>query len=163
MNTIKKEKGFTIIEVVLVLAIAGLIFLMVFIALPSLQKSQRDGQRRTDVARVVTKVTDYSNNNRGGIPTSLITQSGSPSRSFVQRYLGGTNATTSGTEYLDPVTGTGYVFLTPGTSPTQVGQVGYAPGSICGTDGAFTSGSARQYALAIFLESSSAPYCVDSR
>ncbi|MBQ3261101.1 type II secretion system protein, partial [Candidatus Saccharibacteria bacterium] len=28
------KKGFTIIEVVLVLAIAGLIFLMVFIALP---------------------------------------------------------------------------------------------------------------------------------
>ncbi|MBP6924997.1 type II secretion system protein [Candidatus Saccharibacteria bacterium] len=30
------KKGFTIIEVVLVLAIAGLIFLMVFIALPAL-------------------------------------------------------------------------------------------------------------------------------
>ncbi|OYX35483.1 hypothetical protein B7Z00_05080, partial [Candidatus Saccharibacteria bacterium 32-50-10] len=31
-----KQKGFTIIEVVLVLAIAALIFLMVFIALPAL-------------------------------------------------------------------------------------------------------------------------------
>ena len=36
------KKGFTIIEVVLVLAIAGLIFAMVFIALPALQRSQRD-------------------------------------------------------------------------------------------------------------------------
>ena len=35
-------KGLTIIEVVLVLAIAGLIFLMVFIALPALQRNQRD-------------------------------------------------------------------------------------------------------------------------
>ena len=43
MNVTKqKEKGFTIIEVVLVLAIAGLIFLMVFIALPQLQRSQRN-------------------------------------------------------------------------------------------------------------------------
>ena len=33
----RRNKGFTIIEVVLVLAIAGLVFLMVFIALPSLQ------------------------------------------------------------------------------------------------------------------------------
>lgn len=33
------KKGFTIIEVVLVLAIAGLIFLMVFLALPALQRS----------------------------------------------------------------------------------------------------------------------------
>ena len=38
----KNKKGFTIIEVVLVLAIAGLIFLMVFIALPALQRSQRN-------------------------------------------------------------------------------------------------------------------------
>ena len=37
-----KDRGFTIIEVVLVLAIAALIFLMVFIALPALQASQRD-------------------------------------------------------------------------------------------------------------------------
>ena len=36
----KKNKGFTIIEVVLVLAIAGLIFAMVFIALPSMQRGR---------------------------------------------------------------------------------------------------------------------------
>ena len=43
------NKGFTIIEVVLVLAIAGLIFLMVFIALPALQRNQRDTQRKTSL------------------------------------------------------------------------------------------------------------------
>lgn len=48
------KKGFTIIEVVLVLAIAGLIFLMVFLALPVLQRSQRDTQRKQDVAMVAT-------------------------------------------------------------------------------------------------------------
>jgi prepilin-type N-terminal cleavage/methylation domain-containing protein len=44
MKSINKPKahGFTIIEVVLVLAIAGLIFLIVFLALPALQRSQRD-------------------------------------------------------------------------------------------------------------------------
>ena len=41
-NSSSQAVGFTIIEVVLVLAIAGLIFLMVFIALPVLQRSQRD-------------------------------------------------------------------------------------------------------------------------
>ena len=44
----KFNKGFTIIEVVLVLAIAGLIFLMVFIALPALQSSQRNTQREQE-------------------------------------------------------------------------------------------------------------------
>ena len=42
MITQHNKKGFTIIEVVLVLAIAGLIFLMVFVALPALQRGQRD-------------------------------------------------------------------------------------------------------------------------
>ena len=42
LYTLKNKKGFTIIEVVLVLAVAGLIFLMVFLALPALQRAQRD-------------------------------------------------------------------------------------------------------------------------
>ena len=58
-----KEKGFTIIEVVLVLAIAGLIFLMVFVALPALQRSQRDTQRRNDMTRVDTALANYQTNN----------------------------------------------------------------------------------------------------
>ena len=52
MKKHKLYKGFTIIEVVLVLAIAGLIFLMVFLALPALQRSQRDTQRKNDMARL---------------------------------------------------------------------------------------------------------------
>ena len=59
------KKGFTIIEVVLVLAIAGLIFLMVFVALPALQRSQRDTARRNDLARVDTSLVQYQTNNQG--------------------------------------------------------------------------------------------------
>lgn len=56
------KEGFTIIEVVLVLAIAGLIFLMVFVALPALQRSQRDTQRRQDMSRVDTSLGQYQTN-----------------------------------------------------------------------------------------------------
>jgi len=63
MKKQSNKKGFTIIEVVLVLAIAGLIFLMVFVALPALQRSQRDTQRRNDMARVDTALTNYQTNN----------------------------------------------------------------------------------------------------
>ena len=41
-KNLKQRGGFTIIEVVLVLAIAGLIMIMVFVALPSMQKAQRN-------------------------------------------------------------------------------------------------------------------------
>ena len=64
-----KDKGFTIIEVVLVLAIAGLIFLTVFLALPALQKSQRDNARRQDVGNVVAALQAYLSDNNA-VPVS---------------------------------------------------------------------------------------------
>jgi prepilin-type N-terminal cleavage/methylation domain-containing protein len=45
-KNLKFKQGFTIIEVVLVLAIAGLIFLAIFITLPALQRAQRDQARK---------------------------------------------------------------------------------------------------------------------
>ena len=68
-NSTKTKRGFTIIEVVLVLAIAGLIFMMVFIALPALQRSQRDTQRKNDMSRLVTQIINYQSNNRGALPS----------------------------------------------------------------------------------------------
>ena len=66
---IKNKKGFTIIEVVLVLGIAGLIFLMVFIALPALQRNRRDTQRTSDISRLAAALTNYQSNNSGAIPS----------------------------------------------------------------------------------------------
>ena len=58
------KKGFTIIEGVLVLAIAGLIFAMVFIALPALQRSQRDHSRENDASVVAAAITKWNSANR---------------------------------------------------------------------------------------------------
>ncbi|MBQ9017697.1 type II secretion system protein [Candidatus Saccharibacteria bacterium] len=68
-NNIKTKKGFTIIEVVLVLAVAGLIFMMVFLALPALQRSQKDTQRRDQLSGLVTQIIQYQANNRNKLPT----------------------------------------------------------------------------------------------
>ena len=73
----KNKKGFTIIEVVLVLAIAGLIFLMVFIALPALQRSQRNTRRRSDMSRFVAAVTEYQAGNDNKLPFIGAQSSGS--------------------------------------------------------------------------------------
>ena len=64
-----KLRGFTIIEVALVIAIAGLIFLMVFVALPGLRASQRDAERREDITSMLESVKKYQTNNRGALPT----------------------------------------------------------------------------------------------
>jgi prepilin-type N-terminal cleavage/methylation domain-containing protein len=67
---LNKQSGFTIIEVVLVLAIAGLIFLIVFLALPQLQRSRRDTQRRNDASRVLAAMENFSTNNGGSTATN---------------------------------------------------------------------------------------------
>ena len=96
-ENIKHKKGFTIIEVVLVLAIAGLIFLMVFIALPALQRGQRNTEREEHLSRFLTAVTDYAGNNSGRIPFD-----GGNINQFVIRYIDGTCKTDA--NFTAPVT-----------------------------------------------------------
>lgn len=96
---IKAKKGFTIIEVVLVLAIAGLIFLMVFVALPALQRSQRDTQRRNDMSRFISQLSQYQANNSGKVPID----NADAWDEFVDEYL-----RVGGDSFKDP-SGTNYV------------------------------------------------------
>lgn len=109
-TTMKKQEGFTIIEVVLVLAIAALIMLMVFVALPALQRSQRDQQREQDVSRLSAAITQHKSRNNGNIPGTT----GQPSWSdfFSTNMKGSTN------EFNDP-TGDSYTADTSLNSSKQ--------------------------------------------
>lgn len=62
----KTEKGFTIIEVALVLAIGALIFLVVFLAVPALQRNQRNDARKRDISNIVEAIHDYNANHPTG-------------------------------------------------------------------------------------------------
>jgi prepilin-type N-terminal cleavage/methylation domain-containing protein len=65
-----ESKGFTIIEVMIVLAIAGLILLIVFLAVPALQRTARNTQRKNDVSAVAAAVANFESNNGGSLPTA---------------------------------------------------------------------------------------------
>ena len=114
------NKGFTIIEVVLVLAIAGLIFLMVFIALPALQRNQRDTQRKNDLATFASALQNYAANNRGRYPSTsgstggLVTSSNAPEVfQFATQYLDwpGHGQAREDKGFVDPSTSKGYAVL----------------------------------------------------
>ncbi|HUD03734.1 MAG TPA: type II secretion system protein [Patescibacteria group bacterium] len=64
----KNKSGFTIIEVLIVLAIAGLIMLIVFLAVPALQRNSRNTQRKNDIASLLSAVSEYSTNHSGTYP-----------------------------------------------------------------------------------------------
>lgn len=67
MNTKIRNKleGFTIIEVMIVLAIAGLIMLIVFLAIPALQRNSKNTQYRSEAANITSAVQEYITNNNG--------------------------------------------------------------------------------------------------
>lgn len=147
----KNTSGFTIIEVVLVLAIAGLIFLAVFIALPALQRGQRDTQRRSDAGTFMSQLQSYSTNNNGKVPS---TSDGLTT--FVSNYLR-KGATTDNPMFVDPKTGVNYTVSWAADEATAnaatVGQVRYLYKGTCnGSETAAAGTNTRQAAVVVGLE-----------
>jgi len=63
-----KAKGFTIVEVLFVLAIGGLILTMVFLAIPAINRWNNNSKRKADVSAILQAVSDYRLQNMGGYP-----------------------------------------------------------------------------------------------
>jgi len=157
MNKRLRQKGFTIIEVVLVLAIAGLIFLMVFIALPALQRTQRDTQRKNDMGRVETALSSYQSNNRNALPPA----SDAGWAKFMADYL-----IVGNDSFQDPSFGSyifkykGTVYTTPTDPISNSGEVWVFGSATCNGEDV-QAGSSREVAIAIKLEGGGV-YCVNN-
>lgn len=177
--------GFTIIEVILVLAIAGLIFLMVFIALPTLNRSQRDSQRQRDMGTVANAITRFQQNNNGKLPTTpskvdatesdalpecsnTSTSTAKVAQCFIRNYLNSANATVN--EFHDP---TGWYYgitfdtLTNGDTEIDAGE--YEDHMIyvyehakCNGEVAEYSPNSRDYVVMYKFEGSGS-YCQDNQ
>ena len=178
-NNIKTKNGFTIIEVVLVLAIAGLIFLMVFIALPALQRSQRNTQRRDDYSMLVTAVNSYMASNNGKL-NNLAQKQSDKNVLSASRWINSSGQDPNGNDYRVEAWMEG-AWLTnnpnPGASPTKAFESVNAenPGSLVyiiikancnGVDGngdpyPETDSSNRAFAVYGYLEGGSV-FCQDS-
>ncbi len=110
-NCKSKQDGFTLVEVALVLGIAGLIFLMMFIALPALQRQERDTEREEDITHLLTEIKHYQTNNRGALPGLVSTEDNPISydssseiepiswKGFYRDYLGGSFVDPGGDSY----------------------------------------------------------------
>lgn len=106
MNKLNTKKAFTIIEVVLVLAVAGLILLAVLIAIPAMNRSKRNQIRRDDMARFMKAIVSYQSSHSGKPPIYFdpdgVTYNGGPCTEgerlgkqcyrinsvFIEKYLG---------------------------------------------------------------------------
>ncbi len=147
-----KQKGFTIIEVVLVLAIAALIFLMVFIALPALQRNQRDQARRTVMGKVASAVTTYQSNRRGQQPTT-----GAQLAPYADGTVSGSDGLLENSSYTLKVNAYA-AGNTQGAAAKDTIQV--YTGAKCDANGEFaTAGTTKQAAVLIGLENGNSIVC----
>lgn len=149
-----KEKGFTIIEVVLVLAIAALIFLMVFIAFPALQRNQKDQDRKVFVGKVVSALATYQSTNRGANPASAADLA-----PFVDgESVDGKVMLANAYELIIEDIPTGGAETTGGADK---GTIQVYKGAQCGGSGnkAIPSDSSRQAAVIVQLENGNAFFC----
>ena len=151
----KRQEGFTIIEVLIVLAIAGLIMLVVFLAVPNLQRSQRNNARKASVERIATAASNFVANNNGTLPTtsanvtSIISDAGT-----LSQYPGFAVAATLATAAANSLSLVAAGAGTP--AALSVDGMQLVTGGKCGASGAATNAgaSARNMALQYVQETS---------
>lgn len=107
------KKGFTIIEVLIVLAIAGLIMVVVFLAVPALQRNQRNTSRKTEANNILSAVSEVQGNKNGNAITT------------------GDEATITGNVKLSQYTATNVKVVTVTTTEPTKDTVYILPGFAC--------------------------------
>lgn len=168
------SKGFTIVEVLIVLAIGGLILTIVFYAVPTLERAGRNNQRRQDVNLILEAVSHYEFKDSANFPPDC----GSAGNQCTSN-TGGTNpndnflqfASKQLSYYTPDILPTGVVLtnrssaspdLGPNTNLDQVQVYNYAICDASSPGSAKTAGADYSNIVALFaLEtaSSTAPQC----
>lgn len=154
MKNLKRDKennkGFTIIEVLIVLAIAGLIMLVVFLAVPALQRNARNTQRKSDVSAMLAAVNEYTANNAGKLPSTNVEKTAAFSNAKLGYYTSGEGTAAGQVGWLAGAQ------AAPAPTPAN-DRIIIVTSAKCGTAGATIGGSARQIALQYQLETSGNP------
>lgn len=161
LSKIKKTRneGFTIIEVMIVLAIAALILLIVLLAIPALQRNSRNTAIKNDASAIAAAVNEFSSNNDGAAPTSSGTGASSASGTTVT-IQGGTSTTPATAK----IQGNTNVTFT-GTAPSEPGNIQVLFGRKCqSATSSTTDASRRSTAVLYIVETSGTPAirCTDS-
>lgn len=160
----RKQSGFTIIEVMIVLALAGLIIAAVIVAVPQLQRNQRNSARRSILGRVATEINNYVGNNNGVVPDGSAAVTTGFVNGFVPRYISGPATAES---FFSPKTGASMSYsatTTAGGASIAEDAIVYVPGALCNGETPTTTAASttRSFAVAIGLEGG-ASYCLDNK
>jgi prepilin-type N-terminal cleavage/methylation domain-containing protein len=148
-NVRKLKEGFTIIEVMIVLAIAGLILLIVFLAVPALQRNAHNTANKNDIAGLLGGMNEFVNNNNGNLPANAANLGAGTTATIGTG--AGVNPATVKLGYYDAAN-VSIVSTIPGTVPA-LGNATIIKGAVCNGNTPVTAGaSARNYVAYFQLE-----------
>jgi len=154
----RKQEGFTIIEVLIVLAIAGLIIAIVLFAVPNLQKSGRNTAIKNDASALAGAIGDFESNNNGAVPTKGTFGNGQFALANATITTGGTAKLQGATNVMNVNTGTAtFAATTPPVAGAQVtaGNLYVDTGEGCQTtSGTAPIKSSRAFAIYYWTEAS---------
>lgn len=156
-----RKNGFTLIEVILVLAVGSLIFAMAFLAYGQASINRRDTQRRADLGKIASELENFASDNNGKYPQKQSFGSGTYD-SFVTDYIATLKDPSSGLYYKDIERGTSEI-----NDSSSPGHLSYFPQFFLAYDSAnFCDGSPlpsgnRDYVIRMKLEKGEA--CRDSK
>ncbi|MBI1952441.1 prepilin-type N-terminal cleavage/methylation domain-containing protein [Candidatus Saccharibacteria bacterium] len=149
-NKYLNKKGFTIIEIMIVLAVASLIMLIVFLAVPALQRNARNTNRTADATKIASSVNECLSN-RNNVTTSCDAHDansqivGVTLDNTTLRQLTTVNVNTAATS---PA-------ASPGAFPADTATANIYFRTKCGTDGSsYSAGNSQQFVVLYNNESS---------
>lgn len=161
-----EQKGFTIIEVVIVLAIAGLILLIVFLAIPALQRNARNSGIKNDATALSAGLGEFASNNNGAQATLATLTNGTAVIANATITTGATAKLQGATNVNGGNTGARTFAVTPirpVAGDAAAGSLFVVRGEGCQTTSGVTPTlSARAYAIYYWSESPSVTAAADA-
>lgn len=145
---LKKDQGFTLIEVVIVLAIAALIILIVLLAISGAQRTRRDTTRQSDVGSIAAAAEAYASNHNGDYPNSQALLDGA--------LTNGAAGGSCGVNICDPLTGTKPAYSA--AAATATAPLNFAVGSAC----AGHTANPRTWVINYWVENGGTAACRDN-
>jgi prepilin-type N-terminal cleavage/methylation domain-containing protein len=150
-----QSKGFTIIETLIVLAIAATIFLVVFLAVTALYRSTRNTARKDDAAAMLAAIGDFASDNNGALPMSMAVTT-APTYALSSTVTGSVNVDLKLAHYtaatFDTAAGGTTIASTANTTDILIVD----ENSTCNGSSAAVAGSTGAYAIIYTIESGSA-------
>jgi prepilin-type N-terminal cleavage/methylation domain-containing protein len=110
------NRGFTIVETLIVLAIAAVIIIIVLLAVPALQRTTRNTDIKNDAAAVAGAINDYESNNGGTKPVGFLQSTSSVQFCNLAACASGSTVGSTATVQSSDVI---QLVATSGTTPTQ--------------------------------------------